>query len=143
KWFSIDVCLQNINVYSKMPDSFLEFYNLLLELVKSFEKNNVMLKVEEDLEANIIRIFGQNITSLARAKTGLEDVSELAYTTAEHHPYWGLLYHCTQIGKISLDKWNDELTNEELDEIEWSIDELKNTCKKLKENLQKDRETEK
>ena len=57
-----------------MPDSFLEFYNSLLELVKSFEKNNVMLKVEEDLEANIIRIFGQNITSIARAKTGLDEI---------------------------------------------------------------------
>src|SRR3970040_975481 len=86
-----------------------------------------------------IQIFGENIDSLSRAKNGIEDVSELSYTTAEHHPYWALLYHCTQIGKISLDKWNDELTNEELDEIEWSIDELKNTCKKLKENLQKDR----
>lgn len=122
-----------------MPDSFLEFYNSLSELVKSFEKNNTMLKVEEDLEANIIRIFGQNITSLARAKTGLDDVSELAYTTAEHHPYWGLLYHCSQIAKIALDKWDDKITKEELDEVEWSINELKNMCKKLREDISSQR----
>jgi hypothetical protein len=120
-----------------MSDSFLEFYNSLLELIKSFEKNNTMLKIEEDLEANIIRVFGQNITALARAKTGLDDVSELAYTTAEHHPYWGLLYHCSQISKIALDKWVDKITKEELDEIEWSIDELKNMCNKLRESSQR------
>jgi hypothetical protein len=122
-----------------MSDSFLEFYNSLSELVKSFEKNNVMLKVEEDLEANIIRIFGQNITSLARAKTGLDDVSELAYTTAEHHPYWGLLYHCSQIAKIALEKWDNKITKEEIDEVEWSINELKNMCKKLREDISSQR----
>jgi hypothetical protein len=117
--------------------TFLEFYQSLLELVKSYENKNIMLKVQEDLEANIIRIFGENIDSLSLAKNGMEGVSELAYATAEHHPYWVLLYHCTQIGKLCLDKWKDELTKEELDEIEWSINELKNTCKKLKEDLQK------
>ena len=70
-------------------------------------------------------------------KNGIEDVAELAYTVAEHHPYWGLLYNCTQIGKTALDKWNDNLSKEELDEIDWSIDELKNTLKKLKEDLSK------
>lgn len=117
--------------------TFTDFYQSLLELVKTFENKKIFLKVEEDLELNIIRIFGENIDSLSLAKKGIEDVSEQAYTTAEHHPYWALLYHCTQIGKISLDKWNEELTKEELDEIEWSIDELKNTCKKLREDLSK------
>ena len=115
-------------------NSFSDFYQSLLDLVKSFEKKETQLKVEPDLEKNIIKIFGQNITSLYRAKNGLEEVSELAYTTAEHHPYWALLYHCSQISKICLDKWNDELTQEELAEIEWSIKELKNSCEKLKEN---------
>ena len=58
----------------------------------------------------------------SKAKIGLEDVSELAYTTAEHHPFWGLLYHCSQISKIALEKWDDNFTKEELDEI---IKELK------------------
>jgi hypothetical protein len=118
--------------------TFSDFYKSLLDLVKSHENKNTMLKVEEDLESNIIRIIGENSDSLSLAKRGFEDISELAYTTAEHHPYWGLLYHCTQIGKLTLDKWKDELTKDELDEIEWSLKELKNTCEKLKENLAKD-----
>ena len=118
-------------------NSFSDFYKSLLDLVKSYEKKNAMIKVEQDLESSIIRIFGGDIDSLSRAKNGLEDVAELAYTTAEHHPYWGLLYHCAQISKISLDKWNDDIPKEELDEIEWSIEELKNMCKKLKQDLKK------
>ena len=120
-------------------ESFSNFYNSLLEVVKSYENKNIMLKIEKDLESNIIRIFGENIDSISRAKNGIEDVAELAYTTAEHHPYWALLYHCTQIGKISLDKWNNEISQEELDEIEWSLEELQNTCKKLRKNLPNNR----
>ena len=115
--------------------TFSDFYESLLELVKSFEEQNTMLKVEDNLESNIIRIYGEKIDSVSRAKNGMEDVAELAYTVAEHHPYWGLLYNCTQIGKIALDKWNDTLSKEEIDEIDWSIAELKNACKKLKEDL--------
>jgi len=115
--------------------TFSDFYESLLELVKSYEEKNTMLKVEENLESNIIRIYGEKINSLSRAKNGIEDVAELAYTVAEHHPYWGLLYNCTQIAKIALDKWDDNLSKDELDEIDWSLDELKNTCKKLKEDL--------
>ncbi len=115
--------------------TFSDFYKSLLELVKSYEDQNTMLKVEENLDSNIIRIYGEKINSLSRAKNGIEDVAELAYTVAEHHPYWGLLYNCIQIAKIALDKWDDNLSKDELDEINWSIDELKNTCKKLKEDL--------
>lgn len=117
--------------------TFSNFYESLLELVKSYENQNTMLKVEENLDSNIIRIYGEKIDSLSKAKNGMEEVAELAYAVAEHHPYWGLLYNCTQIGKTTLDKWNDDLSKEELDEIEWSIAELKNTCKKLREDFSK------
>lgn len=116
---------------------FSDFYESLLELIKRYESQQMMLKVDENLESNIIRIYGEKINSLTKAKTGIEDVAELAYTVAEHHPYWGLLYNCVQIGKTTLDKWNDELNQDELDEIDWSIEELKNTCKKLKEDHSK------
>ncbi len=115
--------------------SFQDFHKSLLELVKSFEEKKTQLKLESDPESNIIKIFGENIDSLARAKNGLEDFSELAYTTAEHHPYWNLLYNCSQISKIVLEKWQGDLSKEELEEIEWSIKELQNTCNKIKEQI--------
>ena len=33
---------------------------------------NIPLKIEKDFEGNIIKIFGENITSFARAKNGLK-----------------------------------------------------------------------
>ena len=127
-------CWQNMRDYFKMTDStFSDFYKSLLNLVKSFEKQNTLLKVQPDLEANIIRIYGEKTDSLERAKAGLEEVSELAYTSAEHHPYWSLIYNASQISRLALEKWNDQLTKEEIDEISWCADELKNASMKLKE----------
>ena len=111
--------------------TFSEFYKSLLQLVKTFEEKNMMLKVEEDAALNIIRIFGENADSVSRAKSGLEDVVELAYATAEHHPYWVLLYNSSLISKAVLEKWNDDLSEEDLSEIQWMVSELQNSCDKL------------
>ncbi len=116
--------------------TFEEFHKSLLDLVKVFEEKNLHVKIQEELESDIVKIFGEKISALARAKNGLTDVEELAFTTAEHHPYWNLLYQSSQISKTALEKWENELTKEELEEITWSINELKNTCEKLKERLQ-------
>jgi len=118
--------------------SFTDFYRSLMDLVKTFEEKNTILKVEEDLALNIIRIFGEGVDSVSRAKNGLEEVVELSYTTAEHHPYWALLYNCSQISKSILEKWNDELTEEDLSEIRWMISELENSCNKLKNKVDQD-----
>lgn len=121
--------------------TFNDFYDSLLELAKSYNKKNIHLKIDYDEDADIIKIFGEKISSLARAKNGIQDVAELSYTTAEHHPFWNLLYHCSEISKTTLEKWSETLTKEELDEISWSIDELKNSCIKLQEKLNDDLES--
>ena len=111
--------------------TFSEFYKSLLQLVKTFEEKNTILKVEEDDALNIIRIFGKNADSVSRAKNGLEDAVELAYATAEHHPYWVLLYNSSLISKAVLEKWNENLSKEDLSEIQWMVSELQNSCDKL------------
>ncbi len=113
--------------------SFDAFYNDLLELVNKHEKNNTPLKVEKDLDTNIVKIFGENITALTRAKNGLNDVTELAYATAEHHPYWNLLYNCSEITNTILEKWKSELSKKDISDIEWSIKELKQSLEKITE----------
>ena len=115
--------------------NFEKFYIELLELVSKFEKNNVPLKIEKDLQNNIIKIFGDNTTSLERAKNGLNDISELAYATAEHHPFWNVLYNCSEISNTILEKWKDELSKQDFDDIKWSIDELNHNLEKLKEKI--------
>jgi hypothetical protein len=111
------------------------FYNDLHELVDKHEKNNTPLKIEKDLETDIVKIFGENVTALARAKNGLNDVTELAYATAEHHPYWNLLYNCSEIANIVLEKWKSELSKKDASDIEWSIKELKQSLEKISEKI--------
>ena len=80
----------------------------------------------------------QNDNPVSRAERALYDIQELADSTAEHHPYWVLLYNCSQISKSILEKWNDELTEEDLSEIRWMISELENSCSKLKSKVDQD-----
>ena len=109
------------------------FYHDLIELVKKYE-HDLALKVEEDLEHDIIKIFGVKITSLARAQNGLNDMTELAYTTAEHHPYWNLLYNCSDIGHTILDKWKTSLSSDDVADIKWALKEINQTLEKIKNN---------
>jgi hypothetical protein len=109
-----------------MADDFATFQESLLTLIKSFEKKNVLIKLYADTDSNIIRIYGERSEGLALAKTGLEEIEELAFTTAEHHPYWSLLYNSSQIIKIVLERWNDKLSEDEIKEIMWLSDEIKN-----------------
>ena len=116
--------------------SFKLFFEELLVLIEKYEKKQVMIKVESEPDYEFIKIFGEKIDSILRAKTGLNDVSELAYTTAEHHPYWALLYNCSEISKTLLEKWIDKITSEEMNEIKWHIKEIENSCKKLEDSSQ-------
>ena len=117
-------------------DSFKSFFNELLTLVEKYEKKQVMIKVENEPDYEFVKIFGEKIDSILRPKTGLNDVSELAYTTAEHHPYWALLYNSSEISKTVLEKWNDTISPEEMNEIKWHIKEIENSCKKLEDPSQ-------
>jgi hypothetical protein len=129
--FTTDVCWQNIRDCVKMTN-FENFYHDLLELVKKYEQQNTPLKIETDLENDIIKIFGEKITSLARAQNGLHDMTELAYATAEHHPYWNLLYNCSEIANSVLEKWKESLTAEDFSDIDWALKELEQSLEKIK-----------
>ena len=117
---------------------FENFYYDLQELSKNYTKKNIPLKVEKDLEKNIIRIYGENITALNKAENGLTDVTELAYTTAEHHPYWNLLYHSSEIANIVLERWDESLSIENIDDLEWSLKKLQDCLQKIKIQKQSD-----
>ena len=129
--FLIDVCWQNIRDCTDMT-SFENFYQDLIDLTKKYEQQNVPLKIEKDLENDIIKIFGEKITSLARAQNGLNDVTELAYATAEHHPYWNLLYNCSEIANNVLEKWRDSLSAEDISDIDWALEKLNQSLAKIK-----------
>ncbi len=129
--FSIDVCWQNIGDCVNMTN-FENFYHDLVDLAKKYELQNTPLKIEKDLENDIVKVFGEKITSLARAKNGLNDMAELAYATAEHHPYWNLLYNCSEIASSVLEKWKESLSADDFSDIDWAIKELNHSLEKIK-----------
>ncbi|MBL7001915.1 MAG: hypothetical protein ISR80_04075 [Nitrosopumilus sp.] len=112
--------------------NFDNFYHDLLDLAKKYETQNIPLKIESDVKNDIIKVFGERITSLARARNGLHDMSELAYATAEHHPYWNLLYNCSEIASTVLEKWKESLSAEDLSDINWAIKEINQSLEKIK-----------
>ena len=83
-------------------------------------------------------IMDTNDDPVSRAERALYDIQELADSTAEHHPYWILLYNCSQISKLILEKWNDDLTEEDLEEIRWMISELENSYSNPKNKVDQD-----
>ena len=114
-------------------NNFEDFFSELKNLIEKYEQKSTMIKLESDMDNDIIRIFGEKFTALARAKNGLGDVTELAYTTAEHHPYWNLLYQSSEIAHTVLEKWEGKLSDEEISEIQWSLKEISQTLEKIKD----------
>ena len=103
------------------------------KLVDHLQGQGVTLQIRADNELGIIKIYGEGSDALKRALAGLHEVSELSYTTAEHHPYWGIIYHAGEISRLALEKWNDELTHDELSEMEWRTEEIKSALQRLKQ----------
>jgi hypothetical protein len=101
--------------------------------LEELQKKNISTRVGVDRDAGIIRIYGEGSDYIRRATSGLSEMLELAYTTAEHHPYWLLLYHATEVCKAVLDKWESELSADQLSEMSWRCDEIKMALDKLAE----------
>jgi hypothetical protein len=94
-------------------------------VLEELQKQNIFFKVSVDRDASIVRIYGEDSHYIKRASSGLGEVLELAYTTAEHHPYWAILYNGTEICKTVLERWESELTTDQISEISWRCDEIK------------------
>ncbi len=100
-------------------------------VLEELQKQNIFIKVSVDKDASIVRIYGEGSHHIKRASSGLGEVMELAYTTAEHHPYWAMLYNAAEICKTILDKWESELTQDQMSEMSWRCDEIKMALERL------------
>jgi hypothetical protein len=100
-------------------------------VLEGLDKERISTKVGVDRDAGIIRIYGEGSDYIARASSGLAEMLELAYTTAEHHPYWAVLYHAAEISKATLEKWESDLTADQISEMSWRCDEIKAALERL------------
>jgi hypothetical protein len=102
-------------------------------VLKDLEGQDISAKVASDKDARIIKIYGEGSDYVKRARSGLADIQELAYSTAEHHPYWAILYHASEISRMALERWESRLTSEALGEMSWRCDEIKMVLERLDE----------
>ena len=123
--------MQSTGGCSDLAD-FEEFVREIERTVQKYADAGLGLKVERDPESSLVKVFGPGASGHARAKNGLYDVSELAHTAAEHHPYWVLLDNSAEIASIILAKWQSDLSESDLDDIKWHIDSLAKSLARLK-----------
>ena len=100
------------------------FYQDVLKVIQKHKTKGTYLKIKYDDKNNIIRITSEQSTPRSRAVNGVEDIIELAQATAEHHPYWGLLSNSAEIANTVLDKWNDTMTDKDIEDVKWYIQEI-------------------
>ena len=113
------------------PSAYHAFYHELIGLVRRHAESDIALRVKHDADNRIIRLTGPEATPRARAANGLEDVAELAQSTVEHHPYWGLLYHSSEVADAALRSWDAALTASQTADIRWSIREIESILDRL------------
>ena len=100
-------------------------------VLEELQKQNIFFKISVDKDANLVRIYGEGSHHIKRASSGLGEVMELAYTTAEHHPYWSILYNAAEICRTVLEKWESELTADQKSEMSWRCEEIKMALERI------------
>jgi hypothetical protein len=104
-------------------DRVLDWLKAILEELQ--RGSNISIKVNVDRDLGIVRIYSGGSDYIKQAYSGLGDMLELAYATSKHHPYWAILYNGTEICKAVLEKWDSDLTADQISEISWRCDEIK------------------
>ena len=110
-----------------------DFCRDLEGLAKAYGERGVRIGVAADPERETVRIFGEGAAPLSRARSGNEDVFEFASYVAEHHPFWGLLYHSSDIADSLLERWESSLSGDDLAKIEWSLNVMRRSLARLQD----------
>ncbi len=103
----------------------------LRPVLQRLNRDKVPTKLTIEKEAGIIKIYSKECNIITRASTGLPDILELSYSTAEHHPYAIILYHIAEILKSILDTWDSDLSEEQISELLWRATEIKASLDRL------------
>lgn len=103
----------------------------LIPVLQCLNRDNMPTKLSIDKEAGIIKIYSKEYNIIKKASTGISDILELSYATAEHHPYAIILYHTAEILKSILDGWDSDLSQEQISELSWRATEIKASLDRL------------
>ena len=120
------------NLNSPCDESYRPFYLELCDLINRHLNRGLQLSIRHNVNQDIIQITGPGSTPKGRAADGLDEVLELAQATAEHHPYWALLHHSSEVAYSVLKEWDGSLSADAVEEIEWLVREMDSTIKNIK-----------
>ncbi|MGD1834551.1 MAG: hypothetical protein ACPKQO_02385 [Nitrososphaeraceae archaeon] len=102
-------------------------------LISNLESTGINIQTKFIKESgNIIINVSDFNSEFTNAKLAINEILELSYSIAEHHPYWNILYNTCEILNLTLEKWNNILNESDLQDLEWRANEIKYALKKLK-----------
>lgn len=108
-----------------------KIYNAICSAIANLKEEGIDVITKFEKDSGFIGIYSSDTSILKRAKNGLNEILELSYSTAEHHPYWNLIYNTSEIAKTTLDSWNENFSIDQIQEMHWRNEEIKNTLDKL------------
>ena len=112
-------------------DSEIIFKNIIQFINEN--KYDKEIQVRMDYDNEILKIYGLNSSVLGRANAAISEILDLSYSSAEHHPYWMLLYNASEIVKSVLEAWNSELSKDQISEFYWRLEEIKSSLDRISE----------
>ena len=73
------------------------------------------------MDVDIFTIYGADVSALKEAIYGLRHIEELAYTVAEHHPYWQILSSLAEAIRVTLERWDGDMSAKDVEDIRWCL----------------------
>ena len=105
-------------------------FEALADLIEEAARSS-NLAVRTARSTGSISVAGPGSTPLLRARAALEELDALALETAEHHPYWEILWACCQVSRAVLEGWDSGITREDAEQARWSASRLSESCSRL------------
>lgn len=94
------------------------------DIGRILDRSGAPLRLARYADAEIACVYGPDASPLHRARHGLDHIEEVAYTAAEHHPYYRLLNGITEAARVVLDRWDDTIDAEDADRLRWSLSSM-------------------
>ncbi|HET7643536.1 MAG TPA: hypothetical protein VFK40_08510 [Nitrososphaeraceae archaeon] len=111
-------------------------YNTICSIVAILKDEGINIQTKFEKDSGYVGLYTSNTTILKRAKISLKELLELSYSTAEHHPYWNIIYNTSEIAKTTLDNWDENISHDQIKEMLWRNEEIKNILNRLEKEYQ-------
>jgi hypothetical protein len=111
-------------------------YNTICSVVAILEDEGINIQTKFEKDSGYVGLYTSNTTILKRAKNSIKELLELSYSTAEHHPYWNIIYNTSEIAKTTLDNWDENISHDQIKEMLWRNEEIKNILNRLEKEYQ-------